>query len=156
MRSLSGLAFVTLTFGAIVSSASAGPAEDAAIAPFKAFVAGINANDIKAAVAQCALNSTATDELPPYHWTGNGCKGFANALFAEVKKSGQLEELMTLGAPVVIDVEGRAAYASIPGHLTFKTKDGHPGTEDGLFAVVLIRAHGEWKVSSWSWATAKM
>ena len=149
---LRSVLIVTLC-AAFAPPAFAGAAEDAAIAPFKAFVAGINANDIKTAVSACARDSSATDELPPYHWTANGCEKFAHTLFAEVKKNGQTDELMTLGRPIVAEVTGDAAYASIPGHLAFKSKDGKPGTEDGLFAVTLTRAGGAWKVASWAWAT---
>jgi hypothetical protein len=134
----------------------AGESENAAIAPFRAFVAGINAKNIKAAVSECTRDSTTTDELAPFHWGSNGCEGFARALFEEVKKSGQTEELMTLGTPVVVEVAGSAAYASIPGHLTFKTKAGKPGSEDGIFSIITIEVGGKWKVASWSWATTKM
>ena len=130
MRSILAL---PVFLAALVVPALAGPGEDAALAPFRAFVANINANNISAAVGECAPDSSATDEIEPYHWTGNGCEGFANALSAVVKQSGQTDELMTLGEPVVVDVGSTSAYASIPGHLTFKTKNMQPATEDGMF-----------------------
>ncbi len=143
-----------LCLASIVTPALAGPAEDAALAPFKIFVASINANNSKGAAAECATNATITDEFAPYHWTNMACQTWADALFAEVKAGGQTDEVMTLGAPVVISVTGDAAYASVPGHLTFKAK-GKPESEDGMFAAVMTKVAGEWKIASWAWSTTK-
>ena len=147
--------FVLLCCASIVTPALADPAQDAALAPLKTFVTSINANNAKAAAAECATNATITDEFAPYHWTNTACQVWADALFAEAKAGGQSDEVMTLGAPVVVSVKGDAAYVSVPGHLTFKAK-GKPESEDGMFAAVMTKVAGEWKIASWAWATTKM
>ena len=147
--------FVLLCWASIVTPALADPAQDAALAPLKTFVASINANNVKAAVAECATKATITDEFAPYHWTNAACQTWAHALFAVAKAAGQSDEVMTLGDPVFVSVKGEAAYVSVPGHLTFKTK-GKPGSEDGMFAAVMTKVAGEWKIASWAWATTKM
>lgn len=147
--------YVLLCCASIVTPALAGPAEDAALAPLKTFVASINANNAKAAAAECTTDATITDEsFAPYHWTNMACQTWADALFAEAKARGQTDEVMTLGAPVVVSVKGDAAYMSVPGHLTFKAK-GKPESEDGMFAAVMTKVAGEWKIASWAWATTK-
>lgn len=148
------LTILLLCFASIVTPALAGPTDDAALTPLKTFVASINANNVKGAAAECTTNATITDEFAPYHWTNTACQAWADALFAAGKAAGQTDSVMTLGAPVVVTVEGTAAYVSVPGHLTFKTK-GKPGSEDGMFAAVMTKAAGEWKIASWAWATTK-
>jgi hypothetical protein len=139
----------------LVTPAIADPAQDAAFAPLKNFVASINANNAMAAVAECATNATITDEFAPFHWTNTACRTWADALFAGANAAGQTDEVMTLGAPVVVSVEGDAAYVSVAGHLAFKVK-GKPGSEDGMFAAVMTKVAGEWKIVSWAWATTKL
>ena len=82
------------------------------------------------------------------------CQAWADALFADAKTAGQTDEVMTLGTPVAVNVKGDAAYVSVPGHLTFKAK-GKPESEDGMFAAVMIKTAGEWKIASWAWATTR-
>ena len=146
--------FVFLCCASIVTPALAGPEEDAALAPLKTFVSSVNANNIRAAVAECAANATITDEFAPYHWTNMACQTWADALFADAKTAGQTDEVMTLGTPVAVNVKGDAAYVSVPGHLTFKAK-GRPESEDGVFAAVMTKTAGEWKIASWAWATTR-
>ena len=102
----------------------------------------------------CATNATITDEFAPYYWTNTACQAWTDALFAEANAAGQTDEVMTLGAPVVVSVKGDAAYMSVPGHLTFKAK-GKPRSENGMFAAVMTKMAGEWKIASWAWATTK-
>ena len=134
--------------------AFAGAEEDAAIKPMQVFVASINAGEAKTAVAQCAANSVVMDEFSPFIWRGNGCAGFARDFFAMAKAHNVTDSVMQLLPAAEVNIEGGAAYAAIPAHLTYK-RDNKPATEDGVFSVALTKTAAGWKIAAFAWATSQ-
>jgi ketosteroid isomerase-like protein len=60
--------------------------------------------------------------------------------------------VITPSAPTQLSVNGNTAYATVPTVLTSK-HNGKPERELGSFAFAFEKVNGNWKITSWAWAT---
>jgi ketosteroid isomerase-like protein len=144
---LVALAVVLLAAG----SAAATEKTDVMV-PLHQFVDAFNKGDIKAAVAQCAEQTSIIDEFPPHEWHGAGaCSTWANDFDADAKKNGITDGIVTLGKPRHVDVTADKAYVVVPANYTFKQK-GKPVKEMGsTLTVALQKAAAGWRITGWTW-----
>jgi len=136
----------------LASPALAGPAEDAALAPFRTQVDDVNAGDMKAAAKTFTANAAIVDEFAPFLWQGKAFAGWSAGYAKWAKTNGVTDTHLTIAQPTEMNMGTDVAYAVVPGHLTF-SQNGKPGSEDGTFSLVVKRYRSGWKVAAWAWAT---
>ncbi len=136
---------------------SAGPAlaagdADAVAATVRQFATAINVGDFKTAGDMQTADVQITDEVPPYHWQGQGApmawlKDWG--AFAEAK--GISGQAMTWTGDPRVEIDGDRAYAVFPGVFGFKIK-GAQVNETGTLGASLVRTPAGWRMSAWTWA----
>jgi hypothetical protein len=133
--------------------AFAGPAEDAALAPVKAFTAALNMDDGKAAAAAVMTPSQAiTDEFAPFHWEGKTAIAdwFAGDA-ADVKANGVTDAVVSIGKPLHVTISGDHAYVVVP--MTYKyMMHGKKTVENALFTASEVKSGAGWLISAWTYA----
>ena len=151
MLALTGVAFPRIA--AAQATPGMPPAASAALATIHQFMDGLNANDMKRALAACAPQASIVDEVPPHEWQGtNACARWAHDLDAADKTAGITDGVVTLRAPWRIDVNGTRAYAVVPATYTFKVH-GKPNAEsNSIFTAALVRMGGVWRITGWAWS----
>jgi len=135
------------------AAAHAGPAEDAALAPVKAFAAALNMDDGKAAAAAVMTPTQAiTDEFAPFHWEGKTALAdwFAGDA-ADMKANDVTDGVVSLGKPLHVTISGDHAYVVIPMIYKYKTH-GKKTVETALFTTSEVKAAGTWLISAWTYA----
>jgi hypothetical protein len=117
------------------------------------FVDSFNKGDVKAAAAACAEQTSIIDEFPPHEWHGAGaCAKWMDEYDADAKKNGITDGIVTLGAPVHVDVTADHAYVVIPADYAFKQK-GKPIKETGsIITLSLQKGKSGWLITGWAWA----
>jgi hypothetical protein len=117
------------------------------------YVDSFNKGDAKAALGDCAAQSSIIDEFPPYHWQGaTACADWSSDFDAFVKKNGMTNSKLTLGRLKQADVSGDRAYVVIPATFAF-TQNGKRTTETGsLLTVTLQKAGDDWQITAWAWS----
>ena len=84
------------------------------------FVSAFNNGDVKAALDDCAAQSSIIDEFPPYVWQGaTGCSDWSNDFAAYSTRNGMTGAKVTLGRLRHVDVAGHRAYVVIPASFAF-------------------------------------
>ena len=143
-------------FSCLMSVASA-PAsasdKSAAVAAAHQFIDGFNVGNTKSALAACAPSTSIVDEFAPHMWSGPGaCARWADAYNANASANGITDGFVTLEAPWEVDVKGDIAYVVFPAKYAYQ-QHGKPVLENGsVFAVVLHKMDGSWRIVSWTWA----
>jgi SnoaL-like domain len=146
--------------GAAVAVLAATPAlaasdADNVIATVLKYASAIDAADFPASFATQTPDVQITDEVPPYHWQGQGAAMqwlkdwdvYANAKGINGQK-------MTWTGPPRIAIDGDHAYAVFPGSFGFKVK-GVQMNEIGTLGATLIRTPDGWLINAWTWAGAE-
>ena len=112
-----------------------------------------NKGDVKAFVETCADQASVIDEFPPYAWHGAAaCSKWADDYDADAKKNGITDGIVTLGAPLHVDVTGDRAYVVVPANYKFK-KNGKLVQETGsMLTIALQKSEGSWRMTGWAWA----
>jgi len=132
--------------------AYAGPAENAALAPVKAFTAALNTDDLKAAAAVMTPAQTITDEFAPFHWEGKTALAdwFAGDA-ADVKANGVTDAVVSIGKPLHVTISGDHAYVVVP--MTYKyLMHGKKTVENALFTTSEVKTGGGWLIGAWTYA----
>jgi hypothetical protein len=143
---------VVLACLSLCGPAMAGPAEDAALAPVKAFVAALNSGSLPDAEATMTSAPAITDEFAPFHWQGKGTvAAWMAGDDADSKAHGNTDGAVSIDAPIHFNVAADHGYAVVPMHYTYK-QAGKPVTENALFTVSLVKQKGKWLMSSWTYA----
>jgi len=141
-----------LAFVCLSGAALAQPANDAALAPIKAFVDAINAGSTPAAVATMTAAPSITDEFAPFHWQGKGTvSAWMDGDAADAKAHGVTDGVVTIGKPVHLTLQSDHGYAVVPMQYAYK-EGGKPVTETALFTASLVKQQGKWLMSSWAYA----
>jgi ketosteroid isomerase-like protein len=141
-----------MMLGFAASPVAASPAT-AAMAPVHQFVDGFNRGDTKMEVAACTSPASVIDEFPPHVWQGpTACADWAAALKAASASAGYTDELVTLGKPSHVSVEGNRAYVVNPATFTYKVH-GKPTSETGIWTFALRKTAAGWRITGWAWAT---
>jgi hypothetical protein len=143
---------VALAVALLAAGSAAATEKTDVMVPLHQFVDAFNKGDIKAAVAQCAEQTSIIDEFPPHEWHGAGaCSTWANDFDADAKKNGITDGIVTLGKPRHVDVTADKAYVVVPANYTFKQK-GKPVKEMGsTLTVALQKAAAGWRITGWTW-----
>lgn len=94
-----------------------------------------------------------TDEFAPYFWHGPNA---AADWFSDLQKSSAHDHdtdfVIAPGKASQLNINSDKAYAVYPTVLTFKHR-GKPMTEHGAFAMAFDKSSGNWRMTSWAWAT---
>ena len=116
-------------------------------------IESFNQGDVKAFTAVCADQASVIDEFPPYAWHGAGaCTKWADDYAADAKKNGITDGVVTLGAPLHVDVAGDRAYVVVRASYKFK-QNGKLVQETGsILAVALQKSEAGWRMTGWAWA----
>jgi hypothetical protein len=126
-------------------------ADDAALAPVKAFVAALNTGSIPQATAAMTASPVITDEFAPFHWEGKGAvEDWMKGDDADAKAHGVTDGAISIGAPLHLTLAGDHGYAVVPMTYAYK-QNGKPVTENALFTVSLVKTDGTWLMSSWTY-----
>jgi ketosteroid isomerase-like protein len=143
---------VALAVALLAAGSAAATEKPDVMVPLHQFVDAFNKGDIKAAVAQCAEQTSIIDEFPPHEWHGAGaCSTWANDFDADAKKNGITDGIVTLGKPRHVDITADKAYVVVPANYTFKQK-GKPVKEMGsTLTVALQKAAAGWRITGWTW-----
>ena len=101
-------------------------------------------------------SSIVIDEFSPYTWTGSKA---AQAWWAAVQSGNAKRHLTnfraTAGRITQYDVSGPMAYVVVPLKITWMQK-GKPGSETGLWTLIMRRMGTSWKITTASWARTSM
>jgi hypothetical protein len=108
---------------------------------------------MKALTATCADQASIIDEFPPYEWHGSGaCAKWTDDYGADAKKNGITDGVVTLGAPLHVDVTADRAYVVVPANYKFK-QNGKVVQETGsTLTIALQKSEGAWRMTGWAWA----
>jgi hypothetical protein len=136
----------------LCTQALAQPADDAPLAPVKAFVAALNAGSLPEAEATMTQAPAITDEFAPFHWQGKGTvAAWMAGDDADAKAHGNTDGAVTIAKPLHLTIAADHAYAVVPMQYAYK-QAGKPVTENALFTVSLVKLKGKWLMSSWAYA----
>jgi hypothetical protein len=123
------------------------------LAPVHQFVDGFNKGDTKSALAACGDQTSIIDEFPPHEWHGAGaCAKWMNDYDANAKKNAITDGVVTLSAPLHVDVAGDHAYVVIPSNYAYKSKGRTIKETGSLFTFALQKGPAGWRIIGWSWA----
>lgn len=143
---------LVFAFVSLSGTALAQPANDAALAPIKAFVNAINADNTSAAVATMTAAPSITDEFAPFHWQGKGTvSAWMDGDAADAKAHGVTDGVVTIGQPVHLTLQSDHGYAVVPMQYAYK-EAGKKVLETALFTASLVKQQGKWLMSSWTYA----
>ena len=117
------------------------------------FVDSFNKGDVKAVAATCADQASIIDEFPPHEWHGAGaCAKWTDDYDVDAKKNGITDGIVTLGAPLHVDVTADRAYVVVPANYKFK-KNGKLVQETGsMLTIALQKSEAGWRMTGWAWA----
>ena len=152
-RRLSAAAFA-VAFAVAAQPAAADPMQvelNAVMATVYRFDNSFNSGDVKAEVATCASQASIIDDFPPHYWQGaNACGDWASALADANKRGGFSKEVVSLGKPSDIQIDGANAYVAIPAKYTYKIH-GKPQKQSAIWTLALHKTPAGWRITAWAW-----
>ena len=123
------------------------------VKPAREFMDTFNKGDTKGAVAACADAVAIVDEFAPFVWQGTGaCATWMKDYDADASRRGITDGVVTLGAPLHVDVDGARAYVVIPSTYAFKLKGKAIKETGSLFTFAMLKGPSGWRIVGWSWA----
>jgi ketosteroid isomerase-like protein len=141
------LALVVLIGGAAVAQDN-----QAVVTPVRQFVDAFNKGDAKGVAATCADSASIIDEFAPYAWHGaNACAKWMSDYFADAKKNGMTEGMVSMGTPRHVDVTGDVAYVVAPTEFSYKLKGKATKESGAALTIVLKKGAQGWRITAWSW-----
>ena len=94
-----------------------------------------------------------TDEFAPFFWHGpNAVADWYSDLQKSSARNHDTDLAIAPGAASQLNINGDKAYAVYPTVLKFNHM-GKPMTERGAFAMAFDKSSGNWRMTSWAWAT---
>jgi hypothetical protein len=144
-------ALVVLIAATAVPTAVRAQAE--VLKPAHEFMDTFNRGDTKGAVAACADAIAIVDEFAPFVWHGSGaCATWMKDYDADAARRDITDGVVTLGAPLHVDVDGDRAYVVIPSTYAFKLKGKGIRETGSLFTFAMFKGPKGWRIVGWSWA----
>jgi hypothetical protein len=123
------------------------------LATVQQFVVSFNKGDVKTAAASCANETFIIDEFPPHEWHGvNACAKWMAAYDADAQKNGITGGVVTLDAPLHIDVTADRAYVVVPANYKFNQKGKQIQETGSMLTIALQKRDSKWLMTGWSWA----
>jgi len=137
---------------AIAFPALAAAPKDEPMLPVHQFLDGFNTGDTNTAYAAYAAGDVSIiDEFPPHFWLGpKAAQNWAAAYEKNAAAVGVSDGRVTYGKPTVVDVEGDAAYVTLPATYSYKSR-GAPTSEPANMAFALQHTKAGWKIRGWAW-----
>ena len=116
------------------------------------FVDSFNNGDVKAAAATCADQASIIDEFPPYEWHGAGaCAQWMDDYNADAKKNGIADGIVTLGAPLHVDITTDRAYVVVLANYKFKKNGKSVQETSSMLTIALQKSEAGWRMTGWAW-----
>jgi ketosteroid isomerase-like protein len=144
MRTLISIAAVAL----LAASPALAAGNEAVLAPIKAFVAGLDKNDMTSAAGAHVAAPAIIDEFPPHHWTSFADWGADFGKYAAA--NGDTDPRLDIVKVGRVLVEGDHAYAVVKTDFSFKRK-GKPMMEHGTITYALDKTPAGWRIAAWTW-----
>jgi hypothetical protein len=136
----------------MAGSASASDKTDVMVT-VRHFVDSFNKGDVKAALGDCAAQTSIIDEIPPHLWQGaTGCADWSNDFDAYIRKNGITSPKVTLYGPRHVDVTDDHAYVVISANFTFKQNGKWFSEHRSILTVALQKVANGWRITGWAWA----
>jgi len=141
------LAVCVLSFPAL----AAAPRDDPTV-PARQFIDGFNTGDTKTAYAAYVSGDVAIiDEFAPHFWAGpKAPQNWAADYEKNAAAEGVSDGRVSYGKPTVVNVEGDAAYVTLPTTYTYKSH-GAATSEEANMAFALKHTKAGWKIRGWAW-----
>jgi ketosteroid isomerase-like protein len=119
----------------------------------RGYIAAFNRGDVKAMSAACADPMSILDGLAPHVWHGpTACADWYRDAMVAGEREGAKDYLVTLAEPRHVDVTGDRAYVVVPTTMSFSVHGKQVTQTGSVFAVVLRKLSGGWRLMSWAWA----
>lgn len=116
------------------------------------FVDAVNRGDQAKAVAHFTDDVTIVEDLAPFRWHGpNAGPDWMLAMWENAQRNNVSAIMMEISPPTRVEVEGGAAYAVVPGLLTYHG-DGSALRSEGLLTFSLKARGGKWLISALAWS----
>jgi len=114
------------------------------------FVDAVNRGDQAEAVGRLSADVTIIEDLAPFRWHGRHAgPEWMLAMWGQRKNMTAIT--MKITQPTRVEVEGSAAYAVVPGLLTF-VGPGSTLHSDGLLTFSLRLSDGRWLINGLVWS----
>ena len=142
-----------LALAALLMATPAGASERAEVmAPIRAFIAGMDKNDMKTAAGAYTASPVILDEFTPFHWSGPTAFADWGADFGkDAAAHGVTEPRLVIGKARRIRIEGDHAYVVVPADYSFKTK-GKTVMEHAQMTYTLDKTATGWKIAGWAFS----
>jgi hypothetical protein len=122
------------------------------MAPIKAFVAGTNSGDMKAAAAAHVAAPDIIDEFAPHHWSGSDAFAAWGAAYGkDAKANGVTDGALKMKKPHRLQIDGDSAYAVVPTDYSYK-RQGKAVVEHGTITYALTRTPQGWRIAAWTYS----
>jgi ketosteroid isomerase-like protein len=147
------LAGAILTVGAVFPAGTAfASAQQDVMAVVNQFADGLVKRDVKLVSATCAGETSITDNIKPYHWSGaNACARWYSDYDTNNKSYQFVLDGILLNKPPHIVILGDQAYAVVSSDLEFTVR-GQPMMDSGsLLTFALSRTDSGWRINEWTW-----
>jgi ketosteroid isomerase-like protein len=116
------------------------------------FVDSVNRGDQAAALAHFTDDVTIVEDLAPFRWHGpNAGAEWMLAMWQNAQRNNVSAVVMEISAPTRIEVEDGAAYAVVPGLLTYE-RPGSALRAEGLLTFSLRESGQKWLISALTWS----
>ena len=116
------------------------------------FVDAVNRGDQAKAVSYFTDDVTIVEDLAPFRWHGpNAGPDWMLAMWENAQRNYVRAIVMEISPPTRIEIEGDAAYAVVPGLLTYQG-DGSALRSQGLLTFSLKTSGGKWLINALAWS----
>ena len=117
------------------------------------FVEGFNNDDVDAAQAACADETSIIDDFPPHQWSGQGATTrWYRDMVGFAAEYGMSDWSVMLDEPRHLIVSERNAYVVVP--VAARWLEGEtPAERTGSLAVALRERAEGWRISAIAWAS---
>ena len=143
---------LTVVLAVLSVPALAGVPRDDPAAPARQFIDGFNSGDTKSAYAAYVSGDVAIiDEFTPHFWAGpKAPQNWAAAYEKNAAAEGVSDGHVGYGKPTVVNVEGDAAYVTLPATYTYKSH-GAATSEEANMVFAMKHTKEGWKIRGWAW-----
>jgi len=116
------------------------------------FVDAVNRGDQPGAIAHLSDDVTIIEDLAPFRWSGpNAGQEWMLAMWGNSQRSGISAILMEIAAPMRLELDASAAYAVVPGVLSYK-RPASTLSAEGFLTFSLRLSEGQWLINGLVWS----
>jgi ketosteroid isomerase-like protein len=116
------------------------------------FVDAVNKGDQARAIAHFSDDVTIIEDLAPFRWDGpNAGPEWMLAMWENAQRNNVSAIMMKISPPTRIEIEGGAAYAVVPGLLTYEGVESALRS-DGLLTFSLKASGEQWLINGLTWS----